>query len=180
MALLKIARLGHPVIRRPAATVPAEELKSKAMQRLIDDMIDTMRDAEGVGIAAPQVHVSRRLIVIEVNGDNSRYPGQPEVPLTVIANPQIVEHAADTETGWEGCLSIPDLRGMVPRWTALKVTGLDRHGRPVTYEAKGFFARVVQHEVDHLDGHVYIDRVKNLNTLTHLQEFLRYWLRPAS
>jgi peptide deformylase len=178
--LLKIARLGHPAIRAGTEPVTQDELRSDAIQQLIDDMIETMQDANGVGIAAPQVHVPKQIIVIEVPALNPRYPGQPEVPLTVIVNPQIASHTSETEDEWEGCLSVPDLRGRVPRWRSLKLSGLDRQGNPVDIEVEGFFARVIQHEVDHLNGRVFLDRLPDLSSLTYLQEFQRYWLNPSS
>lgn len=175
MSLLKITRLGHPTIRHEAAPVSAEELHSREIQRLIDDMIETMRDANGVGIAAPQVHVSKQIIVIEVSPENPRYPNQSAVPLTVLLNPAITDHAETTEEGWEGCLSVPDLRGFVPRWTRVKVAGLGREGQAVQLDAEGFFARVIQHEVDHLHGLVFLDRLPDLKTLTHLREYEQFW-----
>lgn len=176
MALLKIARLGHPAIRAGARTVTPEELAWPETQSLIDDMIETMRDADGVGIAAPQVHVDKRVIVIEVKNDNPRYPGRDAVPLMVVINPEISELSEAMETGWEGCLSVPDLRGQVPRHATLKLHGLDRDGRAFESRAEGFFARVIQHEVDHLDGSVYLDRMPTLKTLSFLPEFARYWI----
>lgn len=176
MELLKIARLGHPAIRGGAAPLSAEELAAPATQQLIDAMIATMRDADGVGIAAPQVHVPRRLIVIEVAASNPRYPDEPAVPLMVVANPEISWASAQTEDGWEGCLSVPDLRGRVPRHAALEVRGLDRQGRPLQIRAQGFLARIVQHEIDHLDGKVYLDRMPDLATLSFLREWQRHWL----
>ena len=175
MPVLKIARLGHPKIRNGAEPVTGEELHSQATQRLIDDLVETMRDANGVGIAAPQVQVSQQIIVIEVSPDNPRYPKQEAVPLTVLINPTIVEHGEDTEDGWEGCLSVPDLRGHVPRWAWVKVAGLDRRAQQVEITAQHFFARVIQHEIDHLNGKVFIDRLPDLHTLTHLREYEQYW-----
>jgi len=179
MPLLKIARLGHPVLRQRALPVAADELASPLIQRLIDDMIDTMRDGDGVGLAAPQVHVLKRIILVEVASPNPRYPGQPGVPLTAIVNPEIAEHSTQQEDDWEGCLSIPDLRGRVPRWKSLRVTGLDRTGKEITLEASQFFARVVQHEMDHLDGIVFPDRMRDFSTLTHLREFQKFWVNSA-
>ena len=179
MALLKITRLGHPAIRQEAKPVSSEELHSREIRQLIDDMIDTMRDAHGVGIAAPQVHVSKQIIVIEVSPENPRYPNQPAVPLTVLLNPTITEHAESTEEGWEGCLSVPDLRGLVPRWTKLSVSGLNREGQAVQLDAEGFLARVIQHEVDHLNGRVFLDRLPDLKTLTHLREYEQFWKREC-
>ncbi len=175
MSLLKITRLGHPKIRQGAEQVSTEEMHSRELQRLIDDMVETMRDAHGVGIAAPQVHVSKQIIVIEVSPENPRYPNQPAVPLTVLLNPTITDHAETMEDGWEGCLSVPDLRGLVPRWTRVSVRGLDREGHAVQLEAEGFFARVIQHEVDHLHGRVFLDRLPELKTLTHLREYEQFW-----
>ena len=175
MSLLKIARLGHPKIRCGAAPVTKEELSLASTQGLIDDMIETMRDANGVGLAAPQVHVSKQIIIIEVSPDNPRYPNQIAVPLTVLINPQILSHSEETEDDWEGCLSVPDLRGCVPRWSSVQVTGLDRNGNLLELESKGFLARVIQHEVDHLNGHVFLDRLSDLQTLTHLREYEKYW-----
>ncbi len=177
MPLLEIAHLGHPKIRSGAERVSVEQLQSSAVQQFIDDMVETMRDANGVGIAAPQVQVSQQIIAIEVSADNPRYPNQPAVPLTVLINPKIIQHVEETENGWEGCLSVPDLRGLVPRWKQVKVEGLDRHGKFVQFEAQGFHARVIQHEVDHLHGQVFLDRLPDLKTLTHLREYEQYWNR---
>jgi len=176
MPLLKIARLGHPQIRSGAKPVAEEELHTPETQQFIDDMVETMRDALGVGIAAPQVHVSKQIIAIEVSPENPRYPNQTLIPLTIVVNPTMVEHGEETEDVWEGCLSVPDLRGVVPRWTRVKVQGLDRHGQPVQFEAEGFFARVFQHEIDHLYGKVFLDRLPDLHTLTHLREYEKYWV----
>jgi peptide deformylase len=143
-------------------------------------MTETMRDADGVGLAAPQVHIAKRIIIAEVSPDNQRYPRQYAMPLTIVIN-QVVEVTSDQkEDGWEGCLSVPDLRALVPRWTSIKVSGLDRHGQSVTFDASGFFAQVVQHEVDHLNGSVFLDRLPNLETLTHLKEYQKYWVTPSA
>jgi peptide deformylase len=142
-------------------------------------MIETMRDGEGVGLAATQVHAAKRAFIIEVKSQNPRYPDRPSVPLMAIINPQIVERSSDMDEEWEGCLSIPDLRGRVPRWQSLKLSGLDRAGQPINLSASGFFARVIQHELDHLDGVVFLDRMTDFSTLTHLREFQTYWLNTA-
>jgi len=174
MAILKVARLGHPVIRTPAEAVPKESLRSPDVQRFIDDMIETMREYDGVGLAAPQVHVSKQIAVIEVE-ENRRYPGEGSIPLTVLINPRIVQAAKRQVEDWEGCLSIDGFRGKVPRAETLEVEAFTRNGEKTRLRAQGFFARVIQHECDHLAGHVFLDRMPNLKTLTHLQEFVRYW-----
>ena len=127
MAILKVARLGHPVLRRVADPVPPEALGAADTQRLIDDMLETMAEYDGVGLAAPQVHVSQRLVVYGVAA-NPRYPDAPPIPLTVLVNPRITPVGDEQEQDWEGCLSIPDLRGRVPRWTRLRVEAQGRDG----------------------------------------------------
>jgi len=179
MALLKIARLGHPVLRQSAAPLEDSEIKSPAFARFVDDMIDTMRESDGVGLAAPQVFEPKRVVIIEVKGPHPRYPYQPEVPLTVLVNPRVISHSTETEEDWEGCLSIPDLRGRVPRWASVDVRALDRNGSPIELRAGGFFARVIQHELDHLDGVMFLERMSDLRTLTHLREFQKYWTQPV-
>jgi len=176
MAILKVTRLGHPVLRQVAEFVAPETIAQPKFQQFIDDMIETMHEYEGVGLAAPQVHVSQQVAVLEV-AKHPRYPDAPSVPLTVLINPQVTVVAETTVDGWEGCLSIPDLRGVVPRYSELRVEALDRHGKPLDFIAKDFHARVVQHEYDHLQGKVYLDRMPSLDTLTHLTEWQRYWLK---
>ncbi len=180
MSLLRIAHLGHPVLRQIAVEVDADEIQSPAFQSLIDDMAETMRESDGVGLAAPQVFVSKRLIVIEVKGGNPRYPDRAGVPLTQWINPRIVSHSSEKLEDWEGCLSIPDLRGKVPRFASVEVAALDRFGQAVSIRAEGFFARVIQHEIDHLDGKIFIERMSDLGTLTHLREFQKFWATPQS
>ncbi len=176
MALLKIARLGHPVLRMRASELSEEELALAETQRLIDDMVETMREARGVGLAATQVHQPKRIFVMEVKSANPRYPGHEEVELTVVVNPEIVTYSEETEEDWEGCLSIPELRGRVPRHSSVVLRGLDRKGKPIVIEAKGFAARVIQHEKDHLDGVVFLDRMSDFSTLTYPREFEDFWL----
>jgi peptide deformylase len=176
MSILKVARLGHPVLRKVTETVSQRELQSPALQQLIDDMIETMKDYDGVGLAADQVHESKQIAVLEV-ADNPRYPEKPLVPLTVLVNPTITPLSEDMEEDWEGCLSIPDLRGMVPRYKGVRVQALDRQGKKIDFVANEFHARVIQHEFDHLNGRVYLDRMRDFSTLTFLQEFARYWMR---
>ena len=172
MSILKVARIGHPVIRARAAEVPPDRVRSPEIQRLIDDMVETMREYDGVGLAAPQVHVGLRLAVIEVAAEDER--AREAVPLTVLVNPVLRPLGDETVDGWEGCLSIPDLRGVVPRHRRLELRALDREGRPWRVEAEDFFARVIQHECDHLDGGVYLDRMKGMRSLSFIDEWDRH------
>jgi peptide deformylase len=176
MAVLKVAHLGHPILRLVAEPVSPEAIGAPEIQRLIDDMIETMADHDGAGLAAPQVHVSRRVVVYGVES-NPRYPDAEDVPFTVLVNPRISALTEEEDEDWEGCLSVPDLRGMVPRWTRVRVEAYGRDGKPLRFTADGFHARVVQHECDHLDGKLYVDRMRSMETLTFLPEFQRYWLR---
>ena len=172
MAILKVARIGHPVVRAMARSVGEDELRSAEIQRLIDDMKETMHEYEGVGLAAPQIHAGLRLAVIEVPASDHR--AEQGVPFTVLVNPVITPVGNEKLLGWEGCLSVPDLRGLVPRFARLRLTALDREGRPWAVEASGFFARVIQHECDHLDGNVYLDRMPDMRTLSFQREFETY------
>jgi peptide deformylase len=176
MSILKVARIGHPVVRRPGREVSLEELRSPALQRLIDDMRQTMYEYDGVGLAAPQVHEGLRLAVLEVPSSDERTEGG--VPFTVIVNPLVTPLGPETVDGWEGCLSVPDLRGHVPRLARLRLEALDREGQPYTLEAHGFHARVIQHECDHLDGRVYVDRMRDMRSLSFIKEFEDHVVRP--
>jgi peptide deformylase len=175
MAVLKVARLGHPILRQIAEPVSPEAIRAPEIQRLIDDMLETMAEYDGAGLAAPQVHVSRRVVIYGVEA-NPRYPEAPAVPLTILVNPRITPLGSEQDEDWEGCLSVPDLRGMVPRFTRVKVEALGRDGQPLRFTAEDFHARVVQHECDHLDGKVYLDRMRSMETLSFLPEFERHHL----
>lgn len=174
MAILKVARLGHPVLRTGASPVSKELIGQAEFQTFIADMVATMRDYQGVGLAAVQVHEPKQVAVLEV-ADNPRYPQKLEIPLTVLINPRITPLSEETEEDWEGCLSIPELRGKVPRYKSIRVQALDRAGGEIDFVAQDFHARVIQHEWDHLNGKVFIDRMRDLTTLTHLAELARYW-----
>lgn len=173
MSILKVARLGHPALRGIAGDVAPDQLSSPALQKLIDDMIITMKEYDGVGLAAVQVHEAKKIAVLEV-ADNPRYPDKPRVPLTVLVNPSFTPLSDETEEDWEGCLSIPELRGIVPRYKSIRVQAQDRHGKQLDLVASGFHARVIQHEWDHLHGKVFLDRMRDLSTLAYLQELARY------
>ncbi|MGF7173024.1 peptide deformylase [Azospirillum doebereinerae] len=165
MALLTIARMGNPVLR--AMAQPIADPTDPDLARLAADMIDTMIDAPGVGLAAPQIDVSRRIVVFRVPADR----GEGEsVATTVLINPVIEPLDGGMELGWEGCLSIPGLRGLVPRHSRIRYRGVGLDGQPIEREASGFHARVVQHETDHLDGVLYIDRMDDLKLLTFIEE----------
>src|SRR5512141_1720137 len=169
MSILKVARIGHPVIRAAAQPVPKKAFRDPLFQKLIDDMRETMYEYEGVGLAGPQVHESLRLAVIEVPASDDR--SRAEVPFMVLVNPTVTPLGEDSEQGWEGCLSVPDLRGLVPRLQRVRLDALDREGKPYSLEASDFFARVIQHECDHLDGRVYLDRMEDLRSLSFIKEF---------
>ena len=173
MAILKVAQLGNPILRKKAEPVPQDIIRSAGVQSLIDDMIDTMREYNGAGLAAPQVHESVQIIVLEA-GDNPRYKDAPEVPLTIIINPKIVSFSEEMEEDWEGCLSLNDLWGLVNRAVKITVTGFDRRGEPLRIEAEDFFARALQHEIDHLHGKVFIDRMSDFTSLSFGKEYQRY------
>jgi|SRR5690606_6013315 len=173
MTLLKIATVGHPVLRTPAREVSREELLSERMQRFIDDLVETMRDANGAGLAANQVFEPVRICAIEV-GDNPRYPYKPKIPLTILVNPKIEPLTDETFENYEGCLSVPDLRGVVRRHVEIRVRAWDRHGREIDQVVRGLSAGTFQHEVDHLDGKLFLDRVEDPRTLCTWANFERY------
>ena len=182
MAILKVARMGHPVLRARARAIDPGDIKSPRLQQLIDDMFETMREYQGVGLAAPQVHESVRLFVagFAPDEDEDDHPGDPEaegrrMPLVALINPEITPAGAETVEDWEGCLSIPDIRGRVPRARQISVRAYDRRGKRIELRASGFTARVIQHETDHLDGVLFFDRMKSFDSLTFLDEFGRYW-----
>jgi peptide deformylase len=176
--ILKVARLGHPAVRAAASSVAVEKIKTAEFQTLIDDMVETMREYNGVGLAAPQVHLSIQLAVLQCE-HNPRYPDAPPIALTVIINPIVTVLDRAPIEDWEGCLSIPDLRGLVPRFKQVRVQALGRNGEALDFVAADFHARVIQHETDHLKGEVYLDRMPNMHTLSHLAEFQRFALEPA-
>ncbi len=164
MAILQVARMGHPVLRIVAEPVSPAELASDAFQRFCDDLYESMLDQDGLGLAAPQVHVSLRVAVFQLDRD--------EDPMFLI-NPVITPITEERAFGYEGCLSVPELRGRVERWLDIRVTAFDRDGEPFAFEAHDWAARVVQHECDHLDGVLYVDRAQ-VGSLAFLKEFRRY------
>jgi len=178
MSILKVARMGHPVLRACARPLERQEIKSARVQTLIDDMIETMLEYRGVGLAAPQVHESLRLFValLEEAGQapDRDDEGTEQDPIVMI-NPQLTVVDDEIIEDWEGCLSIPDIRGLVPRARAVSVRALDRRGNPFEMRESNFCARVVQHETDHLDGVLFFDRMRGFESLTFLEEYAKYW-----
>jgi peptide deformylase len=173
VALRKIATIGHPVLRERAREVTPSELADASTQQLIDDLVATMRDANGAGLAANQVHVPMRICAIEV-AENPRYPYMPSWPLTILVNPVLEPSTRETFLNFEGCLSVPNLRGQVPRFTGASIRALDRHGSQLDFVVLGLTAGTFQHELDHLDGTLFVDRVVDTRTLCTLDAFDRF------
>jgi peptide deformylase len=174
MSILKVAHMGHPVLRAKARSIDRADIKGAAVQKLIDDMIETMQEYHGVGLAGPQVHEGVRLFVATL--DAGRDVDTPSEPIAII-NPEITPITNEVVEDWEGCLSIPDIRGRVPRLREIKVRAFDRNGERVEIRAANFSARVIQHETDHLDGILFFDRMKSFESLTFLDEYSRYWVK---
>jgi peptide deformylase len=178
MSILKVARMGHPVLRSKTRPIEKAELKSVAVQKLIDDMIDTMVEYHGVGLAAPQVHENLRLFVASLDAEDEAEGDEEKDPEPfALINPEITVVGAEVVEDWEGCLSIPDIRGRVPRAREIRVRALDRKGDRIELRAQGFSARVIQHETDHLDGVLFFDRMRSFESLTFLDEYSRYWTK---
>ena len=175
MSILKVARMGHPVLRTRAQPIDRPAIKSAACQRLIDDMMDTMTEYHGVGLAAPQIHESVRLFVVAFDPTQPE-PGDddPTEPFAII-NPEITAVGDEMVEDWEGCLSIPDIRGRVPRLREIRLRAHDRKGERFELRMQNFQARVIQHENDHLDGVLFFDRMRSFETLAFLDEYARYW-----
>jgi len=165
--------MGHPVLRAKARAIEHADIKGAVVQRLIDDMMETMEEYRGVGLAAPQVHEAARLFVAVLTQGEDEESGEP----IVFINPEIIRATQDEVEDWEGCLSIPEVRGRVPRAREVKVRAYDRKGDRVELQAHDFAARVIQHETDHLDGVLFLDRMRSFETLTFLDEYARYWAK---
>ncbi len=174
MAIRKIVRMGHPVLRRSAEPLAREEIASDATRRLIADMIDTLHDYGGIGLAAPQIGEPIRLAIVEIPEGGTRYGDIPGMPLTIFINPVITVLDPAAKGYWEGCLSVPGLRGFVERPQSIRVDYLDIEGNERSLELAGFLATVFQHEFDHLDGKLYIDRLADTRLLAFEEEFTRY------
>ena len=170
MPVRPIIRLGHPALRTPAQPVPPERIRTDEIQQLVEDMVETMHAANGVGLAAPQLGEELQIFVYACQSSERH----PEIPLHVVINPMITPHSRELVYDWEGCLSIPDLRGMVPRHLSVRVQGLDRDGQRLDYIASDFEGRIVQHEYDHLNGIVFLDRMRDLRSLGYTEEWSQY------
>jgi len=169
MAIRPILRLGNPVLRQTAARVT--EFGTPALRELVHDMLDTMRANDGAGLAAIQIGVLQRVVVFELQS-NPRYPDAEPVPLTVLVNPEIEFIGDDRDLGWEGCLSVPGMRGLVPRYRRLRYRGFDELGQPIDRTVTDFHARVVQHECDHLDGILYPQRIEDMTAFGFQDELV--------
>jgi len=166
----QIVQIGNPALREIAKAVEESEITSKEIQGLVDDLIETMRNANGAGLAANQIAVPYRICVIEVN-KNPRYPYKPDIPLTVLINPKVTFLTEDRINVYEGCLSVPNIRGRVNRCPEVRIEGFDRAGKSLNFVAKGISAGTFQHELDHLDGLVFTDRMDDASSLTTIDEF---------
>jgi peptide deformylase len=180
MAIRKVARLGHPVLRQQTRELGKQEILSAEVQRLVADMVETMHEYSGVGLAAPQVHEPIRLAVIEIEQLNERYAVDVEQPLLVIFNARVSVLEPEEQGFWEGCLSVPGLRGYVERPRKIRVDYLDQHAVARSIVAEGFLATVFQHELDHLDGVLYVDKIKDPARFAFIEEYQRYHLQPEA
>ena len=174
MSILKVARMGHPVLRQKTRALDRSQIRSPVVQKLIDDMIETMVEYHGVGLAAPQVHEGLRLFVASLDHDDS---GESAPTPIAIINPEITPVGSEIDEDWEGCLSIPDIRGRVPRAAEITLRAWDRDGERIELHARHYPARVIQHETDHLDGILFFDRMRSFDSLTFLDEYSRFWVK---
>ncbi len=173
MAILEIAHMGNPIIRDRSNDVDINKIKSAQIQNIIDDLIETMHEYDGAGLAAPQVHINLRIVVFEIS-DNPRYPDAPKIPLTIAINPTIKPLTDELHGMWEGCLSIPGIKGYCERPTKVEFSAYDRDGNYFKRQLEGFAAIVAQHEYDHLDGKLFIDKVKDTRKLAFIKEYEEY------
>ena len=176
MTVREILHVGNPLLRDRSRELTLDELRAPETQRLIDDLIDTMREYHGIGLAAPQVHESVRIFVAGLEKEDKR-TGETEIVPIAVVNPEITALGRDLVEDWEGCLSIPDIRGKVPRNRRIRVRGFGRDGEALDMELEDFQARVFQHENDHLNGILFFDRMKSFETLAFLDEYSRFWAK---
>ncbi|MBI4065183.1 peptide deformylase [Candidatus Gottesmanbacteria bacterium] len=169
--LLQVAQLGHPILRQKAKEV--ENVRGSRIQSLIDDLLATVMDVNGVGIAAPQVYESLRIIIV-ASHPNPRYPNAPEMKSTSMINPKILSHSKVKKKDWEGCLSITGIRGLIPRFETITIEYIDRKGEKHRKKFSNFIARIIQHEIDYLDGIVFLDRIKNNRDIITDKEYMKF------
>ena len=174
MAAIPVVKMGNPLLRKKSIEVSKEEIHSKEFQTFLNNLVETMRDKNGAGIAAPQVGLLKRVFAIEME-NNPRYPEKESFPIEIVINPTITPVGEELQDSWEGCLSIPGIRGKLKRYSKINMQGLDRNGKPFEKEFSGFAAIVCQHELDHLDGILFIDRMSSMETLSFLEEYEAYW-----
>jgi peptide deformylase len=180
VAVREVALIGNPVLRKVGRILEPDEIGSARVRGLVEDMVDTMHELGGIGIAAPQVSESLQLAIIEIPEESDRYPDTTAFGLTVIVNPRITVLDQTEQTFWEGCLSVPDLRGIVHRPRKIRVDYTDLSSRPQSITAEDFVATVFQHELDHLQGVLFVDKVRDPTTLSTVENYQRYWLdQPA-
>jgi len=181
MAILKVARMGHPVLRAKALPVPQNQIQTAPVQRLIDDLFETMHEYSGIGLAAPQVHQSVRIFVAGLREGEvgQAIPADEDMPFVALINPEVTLVGDPVHESWEGCLSIPEIRGLVPRAANIRVQAFDRTGARISFTAAGLPARVIQHETDHLDGVLFFDRMRTLESLAFMEEYRRFWTEDA-
>jgi peptide deformylase len=179
MAIRPVLRLGDPRLRQVAVALPLQAIGSPELAALLDDLRDTMAARDGAGLAAPQIGVALRVVIFGIT-TNPRYPEAAPIPETVLINPVLTPLGGARSSGWEGCLSVPGLRGLVPRWERIRYTGLDEQGRPLQREVEGFHARVVQHECDHLDGVLFPDRIEDRTAFGFSAELAAAGLLPVA
>lgn len=170
MAVREVMKMGRENLRRPSRALSAEEIRSDPVRQLVTDMMETMQALDGLGIAAPQVGENLRVVIVSTNPDNPRYENVPAFPPTVLFNPAIEVMDPATAGNWEGCLSVPGLTGYVERPQDILVRYLDEEARPREIRARGFLATVFQHEVDHLDGYLFVDRLTDIRTLRYIDQ----------
>lgn len=175
MSIKKVIRMGNPVLRQYAQTLTQEEILAESTQKLVQDMLETMDAEKGIGIAAPQIGVSKQVAIVGIPEGSERYPQSESSPLIVVINPVITVLDDSTQGFWEGCLSVPGLRGYVERPRKVQIDYIDLNAKPQTIIAEGFLATVFQHELDHLFGKLYVDRITDLSKLSYMDEFIQFW-----
>ena len=179
MAVVPVLTIGNPLLRQVARDLTRDEILSEGFRSLLDDMVDTMHQEQGIGIAAPQIGQSVQAAIIEIDAESTRYPGQQPFDRRVIINPKISVVDAGEQGFWEGCLSVPGLRGFVERPRSVRVEYLDENAERRVIEVEGFLATVFQHELDHLQGVLYVDRIRDMTKLATLEDYARFWRDAA-